>query len=561
MTGVNSTPLLEKATAPAQPAVAARWERMEAMLERAGERLNPILVKEARQALKSRQFVVTFTLVLLFAWGGTLIGIALQAPGVYYAPAGPAMMLIYYFVLAVPLLVIVPFAAFRSLAAEREDGTYELLSITALSPRLIVTGKLGSAVLQMIVYFSALTPCIVFTYVLRGVDIVSIGLVLFWTFMISMGLSVIGLLFATATRSRNWQVLFSVVFLIALLFVGFWWSAGVVSILSFGGGGMAFDDPTFWLAMAALLTGYAAFFVFFIQAAAAQITFPSANRSTHLRVTMAVHQLLWVGWVLYFWLRLPEDAIFYVLMICPSFYWAVVGALMTGEAPQLSPRAKRSLPQSFLARSFLTWFNPGSGTGYAFTVANMTALACVSIAAGTAAQWLGFDGQPRDQQWIAFSLMALCYITAYLGIGRLILLFLRRYVWGGLAMAFVVQLFVASMATVVPFLLQFTSRWGSMIDEYTLIQVPNWAWTMYAIADNDLTGADNLVYLIVPAVAFIVFFVNMMFTAHEVAAEREQTPQRVIEDELQLHPEKAPKAPGPQNPWEHDTERAPAGGF
>ena len=34
-------------------------------LERLGDRFNPIVVKEVRQALKSRQFVVTFLLLLL----------------------------------------------------------------------------------------------------------------------------------------------------------------------------------------------------------------------------------------------------------------------------------------------------------------------------------------------------------------------------------------------------------------------------------------------------------------------------------------------------------------
>lgn len=61
----------------------------------------------------------------------------------------------YFLVLSIPLIVVVPFSAFRSLAAEREDGTFELISITALA-RQIVGGKLGSAILQMLVYFSAL---------------------------------------------------------------------------------------------------------------------------------------------------------------------------------------------------------------------------------------------------------------------------------------------------------------------------------------------------------------------------------------------------------------------
>ncbi len=556
MTTIDSPLALEKPRdPPAAPETAV--DRLETFLERAGERLNPILVKEARQALKSRQFVVTFTLLLLCGWGWSLLGIALLSPGVYYAPAGAFMLVGYYFVLAVPLLVVVPFAAFRSLASEREDGTYELLSITALSPRLIVTGKLGSAVLQMIVYYSALSPCLVFTYILRGVDIVSIGLVLFWTFFISVGLSVVGLLFATATRSRSWQVLFSVVFLLALLFAGFLWSTAVVQILAFGGS-MGYDDPDFWLAMAACFTGYAAFFALFILAAAAQITFVSANRSTRLRVTMAIHQLLWVGWTGYFWLRFPDDDLFPFAMIFPAIYWAILGALMTGEAPQLSPRARRSLPQSFLGRAFLTWFNPGSGTGYNFAVANLAALAIVLAVAGLAAQWMGFEGQPNDWNWLGFSMMAVSYVAAYLGVGRLILVFLRRFVWGGLAMAFVIQVFLAAMGAILPFLVQLTALGVSLADEYTLLQTPNWAWTLYAIVDNDLMGRDLVVYLIVPTTAAAVFLVNLILAAREVAAEREQTPQRVLEDELQLHPEKAPKPAGPQSPWDYAPPTEPA---
>ena len=79
--------------------------------------INPILVKEARQALKSKQFVITFTLVLICGWGWSLLGVAALQEGVYYAPSGPYMLVGYFWVLAFPLLLIVPFAAFRSLAA------------------------------------------------------------------------------------------------------------------------------------------------------------------------------------------------------------------------------------------------------------------------------------------------------------------------------------------------------------------------------------------------------------------------------------------------------------
>src|SRR3954469_3974489 len=157
---------------------AARWERVERLLDGIGDRLNPILVKEARQAMKSRQFVVTFALLLIGGWAWTVLFIAAGIPAIYYSPVGPALLHGYFLVLSVPLLIVVPYAAFRSLAGEWEDGTFELLSITALSARQIVSGKLASAVLQMMVYYSALAPCIAFTYLLRGIDIVTVALLL-----------------------------------------------------------------------------------------------------------------------------------------------------------------------------------------------------------------------------------------------------------------------------------------------------------------------------------------------------------------------------------------------
>ena len=104
-------------------------------------------------------------------------------------------------------MVVVPLSAFRSLTAEREDNTYDLLSITALKPRQIISGKLGSSVTQMAVYFSAITPCLAFTYLLRGVDLPTIAVLLAYTFFWSLGLSMIGILLATLTPQRFVQVI------------------------------------------------------------------------------------------------------------------------------------------------------------------------------------------------------------------------------------------------------------------------------------------------------------------------------------------------------------------
>ncbi len=199
--------------------VATAWGRIERFLVYAGDWLNPILVKETRQALKSFQFTAMFILLLIGCWIVTMGGVALVGPRIFYAAEGGTLMLWYYAILAFPLAVVVPYAAFRSLAEEREDNTYDLLSITTLRPRQIISGKLGSAVVQMAVYFSAITPCLAFTYLLRGIDLPTIAVLLAYLFFWSLGLSMIGILLATLTKRRFAHVFVSVAFVGSLLWL------------------------------------------------------------------------------------------------------------------------------------------------------------------------------------------------------------------------------------------------------------------------------------------------------------------------------------------------------
>lgn len=51
----------------------------------ASERINPIVVKEVRQSLKSKQFTISFGLTLIAAVSWTLIAISLMVPHFLYA--------------------------------------------------------------------------------------------------------------------------------------------------------------------------------------------------------------------------------------------------------------------------------------------------------------------------------------------------------------------------------------------------------------------------------------------------------------------------------------------
>ncbi|MEM9586991.1 MAG: hypothetical protein AAGA03_06885, partial [Planctomycetota bacterium] len=183
------------------------WGTIDRWTQRVAGWLNPILIKEARQSLKSRQFLVTFSLLLLATWFWTVLGIVTNAPEVYFMPTGSTLMIGYYLVLAVPMLGMVPLATHRSLAAELDENTFELLSITRLSSLRIVMGKLNSGMLQMMVYFAAVVPSLGFCYLLRGIDLFAIVAVLIVAFSTALVLTSFGLLMATLAVNRAGQTL------------------------------------------------------------------------------------------------------------------------------------------------------------------------------------------------------------------------------------------------------------------------------------------------------------------------------------------------------------------
>lgn len=533
------------------------WKRLEDRLERMGERLNPILVKETRQAMKSRQFTITFVLLLACSWLWSLLGVAMMGPEVYFSAQGKSMFYGYFVVLAFPLLVIVPYGAFRSLAGEREDRTYELLSITTLKPRQIVSGKLGSAVVQMIVYLSALAPCLAFTYLLRGIDVPTIFFVLFYTVLTSLGLSAIALLIATVSQEKHWQVVLSVLLIFGLGWLFFGVAVLASELLNEDVFGRALQEREFWLFNAALMTGYVSYFVLITIAAACQLTFSSDNRSTPLRIVMVLQHALFAGWMAWAWIFEEHHvAILLIFAMLVGINWYVMGAFMTGEVAELSPRVKRKLPQSFLGRVLFTWFNPGPGTGYVFAVANAAAAAFLVFVALAVDQTglLASVANPRNtaflktEQVVVFAGLGLCYVVIYLGLGRLVIGLIRRLwnlsVLGGL----IVHGVVLAAGCGIPLAIQIQFGFRS----YTWLQIPNVIWTMVHVIDTrSLPPETPVLLVVVPLAAAAVFLLNMMRVVGEVRHVRVAEPARVAEEKAALNAQSTPpEKPSKQSPWD-----------
>ena len=526
------------------PTAESRWMKIDRLLARGGEFLNPILVKECRQALKSKQFMITYLLLLACGWGWTMIGVAQQAGSVYYAEGGGVMLSGYFTIIVIPMLVIIPFSTYRSLAAEREYGTFELLSITTLNSRQIVTGKLWVAALQMLVFYSALAPFIAFTYLLRGVDLLTIGFLLTYTLVMSIGFSCVGLLCGTLTRAAHWQVLVSVVLIAALGLAAFTWIVFAMDVVVREP--IPADDIEFWRVNAFVLIIVAATCILFVVAASSQVSFASDNRSTRIRVALLALQSIWMGGLWYLWIADGDDDFLWVMLLPASFFLYFVGALMTGELAELSPRVKRSLPQSALGRVALTWFNPGSGTGYVFISLQVGLLGAVTAGAYYGG---GFVNSRVSEDILAGAILAPAYVIGYLGVGRLIIFVARRYFRFGIIVSMIIQVVFAILGVVGPFVFQLMLyRWFGF--EYSAMQAGNWAWTMAEVVDRDIFNYGSPlggmwmpppVLVIAPASAMFIFLVNLVFAAREVNQVRQAAPDRVVLDDESMAPAVEPQ--------------------
>jgi hypothetical protein len=547
------------------------WTATESLLVRAGDRLNPILVKETRQALKSRQFVLTFSLVLIAVWVWTVAALTWIGPEIWYGAHGRDLFMGYFVILCFPLTVVVPFSALRSLAGEHEERTCDLLSITTLRPRQIVGGKLGSAALQVLVYLSAVAPCLAFTYLLRGIDVLSIVVLVAGVSLASLGLAVIALLIGTLASEKHWQIVLGIGAVIGLFYAfGGSIALGAVALWEEPG---VFGEPYFWPAALCMLTAFASYLALAFLAAAARLTFAGANRSTPVRMVMLVQQMLFVGWFAWFAAReskIPDwPEITAVCLVIVGIHWCVMGAMMTGESPELSPRVKRNLPQSLLGRAFLTWFNPGPGTGYVFAVCGFAAaavLAATVFSLGLLADHSRWQTLPvripgafpagatpvrQDIAWTVslFAIILLSYLTLYLGLGLLLLRLLRRMVRVSIPGALLVHVLLAVLGAFVPMVIQQVfgnPRYG----EWSFLQITNAPWTLTYLFDRvfrPMPSTDaNAVAMMLAGLALVVFVLNLPGISREVRQVRVEKPRRVADDDAAMAP---PPEPKPTSPW------------
>src|SRR4051812_33427848 len=168
-------------------------------LEDKSDWLSPIVVKEVRQIVRSREFAFSFGASLVAALAVAFYGAASALAG---ATSGGATFVALMVCLTLLGMLVVPIGAFSALRTERLEQTLELVTVTALSPRRVVAGKLMAQAVKLVTLFAAMAPFIAMSFLLGGVDFFTILLSLLVLFVWSLWASAAFLFLSTLFKSR-----------------------------------------------------------------------------------------------------------------------------------------------------------------------------------------------------------------------------------------------------------------------------------------------------------------------------------------------------------------------
>ena len=320
---------------------------------------NPILVKEVRQSLRGRYFRISFVLVLIAVMVSSAAMIVSMGNGVS-SNEGRDFFFGIYLCLSAAVLGLVPFAAFNSMGSEWEENTFDLLVISNLRPRKIMSGKLLSAWTQSMLYFSAFTPFLVFAFLLRGVDLLAVVVLLASAQILSLGLSILAIFLSTLSRQRFVRIVLLAILAALLTFAVSMTGVMAEGTLRYPG---QLRDRDFWIGALASFSFFAAVASFCFLAGCNLLAHEEENRSTGLRVLSVIVLLTAMLFSSVALVLHPERDALSIISIAMILMAMVPGTFFCTEAERLGRRVAPRLPTGPVRSILSLPFLPGGSRG------------------------------------------------------------------------------------------------------------------------------------------------------------------------------------------------------
>ena len=212
--------------------------------------LSPILVKELRQGMRARVFVVSFLLLQVF------LSILVFAYVEAQEDRGVLWNLDHYFwvIVGFALLALMPLRGLVTISNEMKGRTMETIMLTRLTAWRVVFGKWSALFAQSLLFVAAVLPYVVLRYFIGGDNVVSDFAFIFVLLWLS------GMLIAASIAvSALGNIVIRVIILLGVIITATYGSAGFSSLWS--------SYPDTWVIVALL-----AIYGFFIPALLFELT-------------------------------------------------------------------------------------------------------------------------------------------------------------------------------------------------------------------------------------------------------------------------------------------------
>ncbi len=345
--------------------------------------LNPIVVKELRQAVRSRFVIGILMFFLLFLVGGT--GVTLLITSVNNATssasqfgAGKSLFTVLFSVLMVVCTLFIPIYVAVRLGTERDKDGVDLFFITTLSPAAIVRGKFFSALLLVALLFSVCMPFMTLTYLLRGIDLPTIFLILISGFIFAIMAVHTAILFSCLPLGKIFKIITGIV----LIFLCVTVLPGLIFSISIGGGSSLFSgsinfgswefwrDALIFITMASMLLGFMNVFSTML------LSPPTANRALPVRIySTSIWLLSWIIISIAFFLTgsAPYNDIVMIWLGVTTLFLSAALLTAVNSNENLSYRVRAAIPRKRILRILSFPFFSGPMNGLVWAVMLMVA--------------------------------------------------------------------------------------------------------------------------------------------------------------------------------------------
>ena len=353
------------------------FTRLLAWLDDKSDWLSPLVVKEVRQVVRGREFSLSFGASLL---AGLVVAFLGATDAVAGGTAGRWTFVALMAFLAFLGFAVVPLGAFNALRRERIEQTFDLITLTALSSRRVVVGKLMAQGVRLTTLFAAMAPFVAMSFLLGGIDFVTIAISLVVLFMASLWVCALCVFLSALVRSR---ALSSVIFVgvgIAVLFAaglaGSAFRALTMGMFFAASGGSGVTTSQLFWTLAILTTAWLVTLVNLLLLAVNRLSLPTEDSVTFLRLGFLAQLLLLVGWTVSFLYDTPGSArgAGIALAVLGGLHLTMVAVFAATESSTVPRRALLRMKGSSLEAWLVRLFGPGGGRGPAYVIVQVAIL-------------------------------------------------------------------------------------------------------------------------------------------------------------------------------------------